>query len=634
MQEDNIVRQFKCRPGINILWSKPEPFDEGVGLYGDGVSGHSTGKTLFCRILRGLLGEKHFGPDDTKDRLAAAFDELWAVAKIRLNGQSWIVGRCLTEGISSSFAEQSEDETEVLEKETRGSFISFTDELDRIHGAITAPLVNSEPWLHLLECLSRDQEARFSSLTKWRDASAGSTGFQMSKQDRHAILRILIGALDPDEFRLRSSISETEKQLKYDQDELLEVATRDKSNQERLKELYDDIPEITLDLEDLAEAARRLESAIEVRQQAVNEQAELGRSPATEALENELEILQNTKSKADTRTTELSVTIPAKELQLTTVSKSIELIQTKDHSDPKRADEHYCPRGILYAREKGCLEDPSKVDPLSLKELEELQADEKTLPAEITRLKNEQADLAKKLPTLISEEKRLQKALNKQRLDDLGNLAKQQILLPRLRDLKRLLVAAELSSTTHMTKLDLKTKSENRIQSSKERIRLLREDQQSNLFYLSDIISDLIRALMGKDTKANLNLLEEGLVVNAWKETGVRKTRLSGAALESIKAITLDLAMVIQGIEGKSQHPRILIHDGPREADMARVVYERFFLYLLKMEAAFATRPPAFQYFLTTTTPPPSNMRDGTDFLICPPLSGMNDESKLLGRSF
>src|SRR5271155_537435 len=62
----NEVRRVTLRRGLNIIWAPPEEGDE-PELYGDGLSGHASGKTLFCRILRYLLGEANYGPDSLRD---------------------------------------------------------------------------------------------------------------------------------------------------------------------------------------------------------------------------------------------------------------------------------------------------------------------------------------------------------------------------------------------------------------------------------------------------------------------------------------------------------------------------------------------------------------------------------------
>src|SRR4051812_21992761 len=68
----NEVRRINLRRGLNIVWAAPED-SEVVELYGDGLSGHASGKTLFCRILRYLLGEPNYGLDALKKAVEEKF---------------------------------------------------------------------------------------------------------------------------------------------------------------------------------------------------------------------------------------------------------------------------------------------------------------------------------------------------------------------------------------------------------------------------------------------------------------------------------------------------------------------------------------------------------------------------------
>ena len=82
-----------------------------------------------------------------------------------------------------------------------------------------------------------------------------------------------------------------------------------------------------------------------------------------------------------------------------------------------------------------------------------------------------------------------------------------------------------------------------------------------------------------------------------------------------------------ESIEGRGAFPRFLLHDGPREADLAPEIYERLFLYARQLEDCFSG-DPSFQYIVTTTTRPPESL------LVEPwcrlKLSGVPAEERLL----
>src|SRR3972149_295469 len=69
-----LLREIKLRPGLNIIWS-PDPADRGTTQESESVLGHGSGKTLFCRLLRYVLGGDRFSPDDQRFRIGLAFPE-------------------------------------------------------------------------------------------------------------------------------------------------------------------------------------------------------------------------------------------------------------------------------------------------------------------------------------------------------------------------------------------------------------------------------------------------------------------------------------------------------------------------------------------------------------------------------
>ncbi len=105
---------------------------------------------------------------------------------------------------------------------------------------------------------------------------------------------------------------------------------------------------------------------------------------------------------------------------------------------------------------------------------------------------------------------------------------------------------------------------------------------------------------------------------------------LTSAAIETLKILAFDFAALISGVEGRGLHPRILIHDGPREADMASDLYQKMFLLVRELEIAFGTaRPPSFQYIVTTTEHPPDDLQTAP-WLIDPILDASTKDGRLL----
>jgi hypothetical protein len=153
----------------------------------------------------------------------------------------------------------------------------------------------------------------------------------------------------------------------------------------------------------------------------------------------------------------------------------------------------------------------------------------------------------------------------------------------------------------------------------------IRKRQARVLGEFSEVFDAIVKAVMGDEVTGACSFVGRNLALSM-KHRGI----LTSAAIETIKIIAFDLAAMIAGIEGRGHHPGILIHDGPREADMSAVIYRRFFLFVRDLEAAFPHgQKPTFQYIITTTEPPPEEVMRAP-WLLQPVLDASDPEKRLL----
>ncbi|MRD74124.1 hypothetical protein GH865_12820 [Rhodocyclus tenuis] len=87
-----VLREITFRPGLNIVWS-PDPADQGRITESEGALGHGSGKTLFCRLLRYVLGEEHFAPEGQRRSIAQALPEGTVGAEVVVDGTPWALLR-------------------------------------------------------------------------------------------------------------------------------------------------------------------------------------------------------------------------------------------------------------------------------------------------------------------------------------------------------------------------------------------------------------------------------------------------------------------------------------------------------------------------------------------------------------
>jgi hypothetical protein len=140
----------------------------------------------------------------------------------------------------------------------------------------------------------------------------------------------------------------------------------------------------------------------------------------------------------------------------------------------------------------------------------------------------------------------------------------------------------------------------------------------------SDCFDLAVQAVLGATVRGQIREAGDALEMNV-EERGER----TSTSVTVVKALAFDLAALIASLEGHGSWPGILIHDGPREADLDPSVYARLFIYAAELEDQCVIEP-AFQYIVTTTTAPPDRLRKAP-WLLDPVLDASTPGGRLLG---
>ncbi|MGH8017133.1 MAG: hypothetical protein ACREIA_02410 [Opitutaceae bacterium] len=205
------IRRINLNPGLNILWSPPEDPETNTTLYQESWGGHAAGKTLFCRILRYLLGEPNFSTEAVAESIQGTFLELWAVARVRVRGEAWIVGRSLNQ-LGAGFAARGDNLDAVLQAGAPpDDFETFRSNLEALASGALGALYPEYVWRHLLPWLARDQEARYARVTAWRDSLSEADHPATSVNKQHALMRAVLGLLNPREHELQSGLDKIDE---------------------------------------------------------------------------------------------------------------------------------------------------------------------------------------------------------------------------------------------------------------------------------------------------------------------------------------------------------------------------------------------------------------------------------------
>jgi hypothetical protein len=617
-----LLREIKLRPGLNIIWS-PDPADRGTTQESESVLGHGSGKTLFCRLLRYVLGEDRFSPDDQRFRIGLAFPEGIVGAEVMIGGIQWAVLRPIG-GSRQHYAVPDEG----LEQVFAGDYAATGIEpfLKAVESQILTPDVVAlipvehplQAWLVALAWLSRDQECRFDKVLDWRssDSDSDSPARGLSSPKLLDALRALIGAIVPEEYKLRAEISAmVDQQNATSQEAARKVWEADQLRARLIAELDlnpDELLPGRLAVEPLRQAAKAKLARLAIVAPDVDvSNLDALRAQADEARE-QAEFLKRELAVIEARIPEVEGLMRRIRGERPGISAEID-----QHETPLCP---VCDVPINRAIAEGCklsdkLPDLEAAKQRLAKLNQELKEEDSRLQAnqarkvQLTQELNPAQSHAEALRQQVREIERSRDA----RSDAWG---KTKRLIDDASSLDEYLLAQEEKHT-----------SADALASEIEKKRALTtafRDAQADVFSrLSRFFDAIIREMVGHNAGGKITLDGNGLKL--WVELGGDR---STAAIDSLKVIAFDLAVMCMSIEGGTRLPAFLIHDSPREADLGLSVYHRLFHLVRNLEPGEGQ--PLFQYIVTTTTRPPDELSD--EPWLRDKLGGSPAEARLLGR--
>jgi predicted nucleic acid-binding Zn-ribbon protein len=615
------IREIRLRPGLNILWS-PDPSDR-TGPAGAAKSlGHGSGKTLFCRLLRYCLGEGRFARPELRERIAEAFPEGMVGAEVMLDGVCWCVVRPIGRG-RRHFAITDE----ALECIVDGAVPPTGIEplLAALENKILSPGVvdliphtkAGDAWLVALAWLARDQECRFDKALEWRsmDSDSDSPVRNMSTAEHLDALRALIGAIDIQEVGLRDALAGLDQRKKKIDREVEHLAWEaERLHSSLLRLLAQDVrtlPPSALTLEGLRAVARERYAKV--------------LAPGTPDQPAELDALRSEHQRARDEVTKLESQQSAITARIPEIKGLIARIAS-EHPGLSNA--------LTLSKEPIC--------PVCDVVIDRVLADRCQLSHRLPDLDKARRRIDQNRQDLSKEQARLrQEEENLSRIEREVNAAKRQAdaLAARLQPLdaeQKARSRAWYEAHRTMDDLDrlgalLADRDEKgadaqrllqEIDDGRAEVAALRNAQAQRVAEVAERFDGIVRKLVGSEASGRTTLDGNGLRLSI-DLGGERST----SAIDSLKVIAFDLAILSLGLEGRTPLPAWLIHDSPREADLGLSVYHQ--LFHLGRDLERHGRHPLFQYIVTTTTPPPD------DFINLPQLCetlGGNARERLLRR--
>ncbi len=616
--EASLVRRIRLRRGLNVLWAPPAP--EGLqNRLGDGqITGHTAGKTTFCRMIRYLLGEQRFGTARNQEKIREALPNGWIVGEVFVGSERWVVGRPFGFGVHP-FAVKGMTVAEALSERGRSGYQEFVAALG--HEVIDPVPVKELPharspmaWEHVLAWITRDQEARFAGIVEWRDPSSESESPRIVLDDRHVVLRALCGLMSDEEGEAQRQFEDLTQEKQTLDETSPRLFDRVAEDRRRLAKLLV-IEDSAVDAGPLF--AARFREGVTIRRRAV-EEAEasvIEARAAVEQAEADARAAAETSGACAERLRELESPRPEK--------KRSRVKETRLATVPAAALANVCGVSSDVARGKGCklfaAHEKKHADPTSGPESPRTLEDVATLEAAI-----EEARQA--LDEARQEQKKaeaLQALLRAELAAKREHIARERASIEELERLYGYMAKADEAAQQNEDRL---TKVIELLKASTERQALLQRQRQDAQARISDRFRSVVRALLGEHVEAKTIVKNRRIELQV-EDRGER----DGAAMETIKLLAFDLAALELGMDGHGASPGMLVHDGPREADMDGRIYERLFLYAKHLEElALSGAPPSFQYIVTTTAPPPKEMQKDP-YLLEPLLDASKPEGRLLG---
>lgn len=585
------IQNVPLRRGLNIVWS-PDPAE--AGEEGDGL-GHGGGKTLFCRLLRFVLGEARPAPKAERHAISREFVEGRVGAEIELDGITWSVIRPLagTSHLNFVQGEQLDDLAAMSIHSAKAN-----PWIEMLEGALFPPglrelMPKGANWLTTLAWLSRDQECGFSGPLDWRSGKSNSespvAGFLV--RDRIAAFRALIDARGVQEPLLTGQLNKAKRDLSR--------------------------ARVALSNQELAVAARRnaltrilppdvsaLPGPLGIEQFRASAPEPI--APSTRAADMELARYENDLKGAERLAWEAEGAVRLIAGRMPILQDTIAMHKAELPgvvAAAIRAEQRICPVCHVPIDEllaQGCGISLAKTNLVELRERHEatlrgIKESERAL--EQARRDHEVA--AKRASEAQKQVATLEVAVHDRRLkahSQQAGLLESWYAARKLRDEIDDLKRAE--DTLDRARLGV-ARLAGEMQTLKERIVAIRQSAADNLNRLDQCFQGTVRSLIGRPGRVHL----DGRGLRLETEAG---GNYSAAAINSVKAICFDLAALLLAIEGRALLPTFLIHDSPRTNDMGLSIYHRLFRLIHRWEEL--GEQPLFQYIVTTTTSPPPEL--------------------------
>ncbi len=637
-----VIRDIPLSPGLNIIWAEESENDDSK----TNITGHSAGKTTFCRLFRYVLGERTFGSKAVMSLIRREFPKGYVAAELHVLGRKWAVRRPFGVG-QASYVKEDADIEELLElggrKATQESYIKdigleyFLNELETVEIVQTRELID---WLHILAWCTRDQEARFQSIYDWRSPRSESEtpSLRFPKAGPLFLMRTALGLFLPDELKAEEKLSELQKEkdrlTKEIEDKRREPQFRvnfyDYQLRRHLQSILPTEPDIDscpfrssdLFTEDLVRLSGKARGLLEQSKEE-GEQEHQALQIQIDELGARLRMHQDTIEQLDALFKmygSASRESDAGQLEQKTLDK---IQEYKDR---------LCPFGGILFRECSYVQNRQSTTDISKfrdsrameQENAGLLSGRQRVDLQRVTLQNEMARIEEERKIVIEKREALVASIRKQvfSIMDIEHLHDELLAWVHKRDMPG--GYQELDSLRGQL-----NSTEKKMSKLEEELGALIHEHDENRKRLAAIFSKAVRSVLSSEKY-------DGQVSLKNRELSFSITQgpaMSGEAVDTLSVLLSDIAALIYTtVSPKGHLPGFLLHDSPREADLGIGIYRSFIRFVASLQEHFGEAAGCpFQYLITTTTPPPEELQ--TEKYVKLQLNASSVEGLLLRRN-
>jgi hypothetical protein len=612
-----IIRDILLSCGLNIVWAE-EAEDDSTPAE---ITGHSAGKTTFCRLLRYVLGERTFGTKGAMELIRRAFPEGYVAAELHIRGRRWAVRRPFGSGRMSyirgdaSIEELLEQRGHSVTQELYSQEIGMEGLLDELETGAVVQTGESIQWAHILAWCTRDQEARFQNIHEWRSprSEAESPSFRFPKAGPLFVMRAVLGLFLPDELkgeeRLAELYREKERLAKAIEEKRQEPQFRvnlyDQQLRQYLKSLFPNESDIASrpfrtgelfpeDLEQLMARARKtIEEVIgDYEQERIALQIQIDDFGAEirrhEEILSELEAFFSLDLAASR---ELDVGLSNRDGK----RKGVE--EVKDRQ---------CPFGSVLIRECSYVQQRQRI--LQITELQDAREMKMAETRRIEESKRIEEGKERHRETIKKIREEYEKALEKRDVLTVQTREKREALSNLERVFDELVIWMQKRDRPggyeeiDQLRRKIGAVDSEIIKIEKELTDLLQR-HEDNRALIGSIFSGIVHSVLSSEHYDGKVSLDD-------RELNFRITHghaMTGEAVETLSVLLADISCLFYSSVAPAAHlPGFLLHDSPREADLGIKIYRSFIRLVASLQEHFGSLDSCpFQYVITTTTPPP-----------------------------